>query len=77
MKSVKTPLKKIFAKAMLDAEQLATIFAEIETQVNSRPLTYLSADPEDYSVITPAQILVGRNLQASPAKDTPCFGTHF
>ena len=77
VKSVKTPLRKIFAKAMLDAEQLATIFAEIETQLNSRPLTYLSADPEDYSVITPAQILVGRNLQASPAKDTPCFGTHF
>ena len=32
------------------------------------PLTYLSADPGDYSVITPAQILIGRNLQASPAK---------
>ena len=70
VKSVKTPLKKIFAKAMLDAEQLTTILAEIEAQLNSRPLTYLSADPGDYSVITPAQILIGRNLQASPAKDT-------
>ena len=37
---------------------------------NSRPLTCLSADPGDYSVITPAQILIGRNHQASPAKDT-------
>ena len=70
VKSVKTPLKKIFAKAMLDAEQLTTILAEIEAQLNSRPLTYLSADPGDYSVITPAQILTGRNLQAYPAKDT-------
>ena len=70
VKSVKTPLKKIFAKAMLDAEQLTTILAEIEAQLNSRPLTYLSADPGDYSVTTPAQILIGRNLQASPAKDT-------
>ena len=68
VKSVKTPLKKIFAKAMLDAEQLTTILAEIEAQLNSRPLTYLSADPGDYSVITPAQILIGRNLQVSPAK---------
>ena len=55
---------------MLDAEQLTTILAEIEAQLNSRPLTYLSADPGDYSVVTPAQILIGRNLQAFPAKDT-------
>ena len=61
VKSVKTPLKKLFAKAMLDAEQLTTILAEIEAQLNSRPLTYLGADPDDYSVITPAQILIGRN----------------
>ena len=55
---------------MLDAEQLTTVLAEIEAQLNSRPLNSLSADPEDYSVITPAQILIGRNLQASPARDT-------
>ena len=54
---------------MLDAEQLTTILAEIKAQLNSRALTYLSADPGDYSVITPAQILIGRTLQASPVKD--------
>ena len=30
VRSVKTPLKKIFAEAMLDAEQLTTILVEIE-----------------------------------------------
>ena len=55
---------------MYRKQVLTTILAEIEAQLNSRPLTYLSADPGDYSVITPAQILIGRNLQASPAKDT-------
>ena len=45
VKSVRTPLKKICARAMLDAEQLTTILAEIEAQLNTRPLTYLSADP--------------------------------
>ena len=69
VKSVKTPLKKIFPKAMLDAEQLTTILAEIEAQLNSRPLTYLSADPGDYSVITPAQILIFKRLQLR----TPVF----
>ena len=70
LQSVRTPLKKLFAKAMLDAEQLTTVLAEIEAQLNSRPLTYLGADPDDYSVITPAQILIGRNLQACPTKET-------
>ena len=55
---------------MLDAEQLTTVLAEIEAQLNSHSLTYLGADPDDYSVITPAQILIGRNLQACPTKDT-------
>ena len=70
VKSVKTPLRKLFAKAMLDSEQLTTILAEIEAQLNSRPLTYLGADPDDFSVITSSQILIGRNLQACPTKDT-------
>ncbi|XP_068671180.1 uncharacterized protein [Montipora capricornis] len=70
VKSVKTPLKKVFAKAMLDAEQLTNFLVEVEAQLNSRPLTYLGADPDDYSVITLVQILIGRNLQASPTKDT-------
>ena len=69
VESVKTPLRKIFAKAMLDAEQLTTIFAEIKAQLNSRPLTYLSEDPGDYSVITLAHNLIGeifKRLQLRP-----------
>ena len=60
VKSVKTPLRKLFAKGILDSEQLTKILAEIEAQLNSRPLTYFGADPDDYSVITPSQILIGR-----------------
>ena len=57
---------------MLDAEQLITILAEIEAQLNSRPLTYLSADPGDYSVITPAQILMGEIFKRLQLR-TPVF----
>lgn len=53
---------------MLDAEQLTTILAEIEAQLHSHPPTYLAADPDNYGV-TPTQILIGRNLRASPTKD--------
>ena len=70
VRSVKTPLKKVFGQASLDAERLATIITEIEGQINSRPLTYQSADPNDLKVLAPAQILIGRNLQKIPAKKT-------
>lgn len=53
---------------MLDAKQLTTILTEIEAQINSRPLTY--AEPNALGAITPEQILIGRNLQAFPTKDT-------
>lgn len=64
---IKTPLKKIFLKAMLDAEQLTTILAEIEAQLISRPLqrNYSHKDP---------------NLQKPSGvsnKRYPCYGTHF
>ena len=62
---------------MLDAEQSTTILTEIEAQLNSRPLTCLSADSSDFSVTTPAKILILKNLQVPQTKDTvPCFGTH-
>lgn len=71
VKSVKTPLKKVFGKAMLDGEQLSTVLTEIEAQINSRPLTHISAEPDDLDVITPSLILIGRNLQPSgPVKAT-------
>ncbi|CAB3982273.1 Hypothetical predicted protein [Paramuricea clavata] len=55
---------------MLDAKQMTTILTEIEAQINSRPLTYIGAEPNDLKALMPAQILIGRNLQAFPSKDT-------
>ena len=70
VKSVKLPLKKIFGNVMLDAEQMATVLTEIEAQINSRPLTYVGAEPSDLNALTPPKILIGRKLQAFPGKDT-------
>ena len=56
VKSIKLPLKKIFGNAMLDAEQMATVLTEIEAQINSRPLTYVGAEPNDLNVLKYAQI---------------------
>lgn len=53
-----------------DSEQLSTILTEIEAQINSRLLTYLGAEPNDFKALTPAQVLIGRNLQQFPSRDT-------
>ena len=71
VRSVKTPLWKIFAKVALDVEQLSYVFVEIEAQSNIRPLTYNGSDPADFIVITPAKILVVKNLQTAPTKVSP------
>ena len=63
---VKVPLKKILGKSLLDVEELTTVLTEIEAQVNSRPLGYVSDDPNDYKVITPAHLLLGRSLHSLP-----------
>ena len=39
VRSLKTPLRKVLNKALLNAEEFSTVLAEIEGQINSRPLT--------------------------------------
>ncbi|KAK3754173.1 hypothetical protein QZH41_007961 [Actinostola sp. cb2023] len=71
VKSLKIPLKKVLGKALVDAEEFTTILIEIEGQINSRPLTQVSSDPNDLNAITPAHLLLGKPLYQlpSPSKD--------
>ena len=42
---------------MLDDESLRTLLVEVECIINSRPLTFPSSDPDDWSPLTPNHIL--------------------
>jgi len=44
--SVKRSLKKILQRATLSYEKLITVLAEVESIINSRPVTYIYDDDE-------------------------------
>nr|XP_031836775.1 uncharacterized protein LOC116428802 [Nomia melanderi] len=66
VKAFKKHLKGTIGEALFTYEQLNSIIIEIEAILNSRPLTPLSSDPNDYIALTPAHFLIGDSLQTLP-----------
>ncbi|XP_031330987.1 uncharacterized protein LOC116161684 [Photinus pyralis] len=59
IKSAKSILKKVVGNAHLTFEQLSTVFVQIESVLNSRPITPISNDPNDLLALTPGHFLIG------------------
>ncbi|XP_037930101.1 uncharacterized protein LOC119664746 [Teleopsis dalmanni] len=66
VKIAKSHLYKTLSNARLTFEELATALVEIEAVMNSRPLTSISTDPNDLSVLTPGELLIGKKLKHIP-----------
>lgn len=59
VKSAKHHLIRSTGTASLTYEELETVIVEIEAILNSRPLTPITNDPTDLSVLTPGHLLIG------------------
>ena len=53
IRSVKNSLKRVLGSQLILAEILRTLFCEIESSINKRPLTYLSDDADDMKPLRP------------------------
>nr|XP_012232190.1 PREDICTED: uncharacterized protein LOC105677886 [Linepithema humile] len=66
VKSTKFHLRRIIGEASIRYEELLTLLVQVEAILNSRPLTPLSNDPNDFEVLTPAHFLTGCPLMTYP-----------
>ncbi|XP_077985927.1 uncharacterized protein LOC144440430 [Glandiceps talaboti] len=79
----KTSLGKVLGRTFVSVDELQTVLTEIEATLNDRPLTYLSADPNDLQPLTPSHLLHGRLITPLPyytsdedELNDPTFGNH-
>lgn len=60
IKAAKKAIRAILRNADVNDEELTTAFVGVEALMNSRPLTYQSADPRDATPLTPNHFLHGQ-----------------
>jgi len=60
IRTIRRILKALLKEQLVTDEALVTLMAEVESIVNSRPITPLSSDPNDLEPLTPNQLLLLR-----------------
>ncbi|CAK9834538.1 hypothetical protein ANTRET_LOCUS11054 [Anthophora retusa] len=76
VKTFKHHMLRTIGDTLFTYEVFNTYIIEIEAILNSRPLTPLSSDPNDLSVLTPAHFLIGESLTNIPERDVSNTATN-
>lgn len=69
VKLTKRALRTVTNDRPMYEEVLRTLFTEVESTLNSRPLTSLSDDPKDIHVLTPNHFLTGKKTKYFQSKE--------
>lgn len=67
VKAFKGHLHRTIGSQLLTYEEMLTVLTQIESVINSRPLTLLSEDPSEPTALTPAHFLMTAPLKHLPA----------
>ena len=65
VKSTERCLKKVLGRACFNHDELLTAVTEIESVINSRLLSYVSADDTE-EALTPTHLVIGRRVRSLP-----------
>ena len=76
VKSFKHHLLRTVGDTLLTYEQFQTCIIEIEAILNSRPISPMSSDPNDFRPLTPGHILIGGPLTSFPQIDLSDTGSN-
>lgn len=69
IRSSKFHLKRALGEAHLTYEMLNRLLIQIESVLNSRPMTPLSSDPQDLTPLKPSHFLIGKPTYTVPDPD--------
>ena len=64
--AVRRALAVVLGGEVTTDEVLSTVFCEIESMINSRPLTHVTDDVRDLAALTPNHYLLGRGSRCLP-----------
>ena len=66
---MKHHLKRVMTDRLMTYEEFSTLLCRIEAVLNSRPITFISDNPNDFEALTPGHFLIGRPLNSRLERD--------